>query len=88
LVSDVLFDLLCDVGKLTEAERCFLQMVEKGHKPSNASFRRIKVLMELAKKPEALKNLTEKMALFGSSIHLPESTDNSTEASRSESLAC
>lgn len=88
LVSDVLFDLLCDEGKLTEAERCFLQMVEKGHKPSNASFRRIKVLMELANKPEALKNLTEKMTLFGSSIHLPESMDSSTEASRSESLAC
>lgn len=31
LVSDVLFDLLCDLGKLMEAERCLLQMVEKGH---------------------------------------------------------
>lgn len=88
LVSDVLFDLLCDEGKLTEAERCFLQMVEKGHKPSNASFKRIKVLMELANQPEALKNLTEKMALFGSSIHLPERMDSSTEASLSESLTC
>ncbi|XP_024173993.1 putative pentatricopeptide repeat-containing protein At1g02420 [Rosa chinensis] len=87
LVSDVLFDLLCDMGKLTEAETCFLQMVEKGHKPSNVSFRRIKVLMELANKHEALKNLTEKMALFGSSIHLPESMDRSTEVPRSEPLA-
>ncbi|CAL8997764.1 unnamed protein product [Prunus brigantina] len=86
LVSDVLFDLLCDLGKLMEAERCFLQMMEKGHKPSNVSFRRIKVLMELANKHEALKNLTEKMAVFGSSIHLPGSTKSSAETSRLESL--
>ncbi|KAG6493162.1 hypothetical protein ZIOFF_048139 [Zingiber officinale] len=43
LVSDVLIDLLCDTGKLDEAEQCFIQMVEKGQKPSNLSFRRIKV---------------------------------------------
>ncbi|PQQ16083.1 putative pentatricopeptide repeat-containing protein [Prunus yedoensis var. nudiflora] len=81
LVSDVLFDLLCDLGKLMEAERCLLQMVEKRHKPSNVSFRMIKVLMELANKHEALKNLTEKMAVFGASIHLLESTKSSTETS-------
>ncbi|KAJ6678076.1 hypothetical protein OIU85_008644 [Salix viminalis] len=75
LVSDVLFDLLCDMGKLVEAEKCFLQMVEKGHKPSNVSFRRIKVLMELAKKHDAIQNLSEKMAIFGSSIRAPESMD-------------
>ncbi|MED6120360.1 hypothetical protein PIB30_020195 [Stylosanthes scabra] len=63
LVSDVLFDLLCDVGKLDEAEKCFLEMVEKGHKPSNVSFKRIKVLMELANRHEALQNLTQKMAM-------------------------
>ncbi|KAK6260365.1 hypothetical protein SCA6_014839 [Theobroma cacao] len=71
LVSDVLFDLLCDMGKLVEAEKCFLEMIEKRHKPSNVSFRRIKVLMELANKHEAVKNLKEKMAVFGSSIQLP-----------------
>ncbi|XP_055810614.1 putative pentatricopeptide repeat-containing protein At1g02420 [Solanum dulcamara] len=70
LVSDVLFDLLCDLGKLAEAERCFLEMVNKGQKPSNVSFRRIKVLMELANKQEALKLLSEKMAVFGSSTQL------------------
>lgn len=75
LVSDVLFDLLCDMGKLVEAERCFSQMVEKGHKPSNVSFRRIKVLMELANKHGAIQNLSEKMALFGTSISLPDSVD-------------
>ncbi|KAF9595500.1 hypothetical protein IFM89_000588 [Coptis chinensis] len=42
LVSDVLLDLLFDLGKFEEADNCFLQMVEKGHKPSNVSFRRIK----------------------------------------------
>uniref|UniRef100_A0A2P2KYP7 Pentatricopeptide repeat-containing protein At1g02420 n=1 Tax=Rhizophora mucronata TaxID=61149 RepID=A0A2P2KYP7_RHIMU len=67
LVSDVLFDLLCDVGKLVEAEKCFLDMVEKGHKPSNASFKRIKVLMELANKHDALQNLADKMTIFRSS---------------------
>lgn len=65
LVSDVLFDLLCDVGKLAEAEKCFLQMVEKGQKPSNVSFRRIKVLMEVANKQDSLQILSQKMALFG-----------------------
>ncbi|KAF9614438.1 hypothetical protein IFM89_018583, partial [Coptis chinensis] len=30
------------VGKFEEAKNCFLQMVEKGHKPCNVSFRRIK----------------------------------------------
>ncbi|KAJ6764825.1 PENTATRICOPEPTIDE REPEAT-CONTAINING PROTEIN 1 MITOCHONDRIAL [Salix koriyanagi] len=75
LVSDVLFDLLCDMGKLVEAEKCFLQMVEKGQKPSNVSFRKIKVLMELAKKHDAIQNLSEKMAIFGSSIRAPESMD-------------
>ncbi|KAF5196208.1 Pentatricopeptide repeat-containing protein [Thalictrum thalictroides] len=68
LVSDVLFDLLCDMGKLDEAEKCFLQMVEKGQKPSNISFRRIKVLMELAKRHEGLQNLSEKMSFFGPRI--------------------
>ncbi|XP_072952118.1 uncharacterized protein [Typha angustifolia] len=65
LVSDVLFDLLCDEGKLEEAERCFHQMVEKGQKPSNVSFKRIKVLMQLANKHESLKRLSEKLAFFG-----------------------
>uniref|UniRef100_A0A0A0L9Q8 Pentacotripeptide-repeat region of PRORP domain-containing protein n=1 Tax=Cucumis sativus TaxID=3659 RepID=A0A0A0L9Q8_CUCSA len=61
LVSEELFDLLCDLGKLIEAESCFLQMVDKGHKPSYTSFKRIKVLMELANKHEALQNLSKKM---------------------------
>lgn len=78
LVSDVLFDLLCNMGKLVEAERCFLQMVEKGQKPSNVSFRRIEVLMELANKQDNLRNLSEKMAIFGPVIKLPESADVST----------
>ncbi|KAF4350007.1 hypothetical protein F8388_017585 [Cannabis sativa] len=69
LVSDVLFDLLCDLGKLVEAERCFLQMVEKGQKPSNVSFRRICVLMELANKQDSLQNLRQKMAMFGTVIN-------------------
>ncbi|XP_051134255.1 putative pentatricopeptide repeat-containing protein At1g02420 [Andrographis paniculata] len=68
LVSDVLFGLLCDFGKLDEAERCFLQMVEKGQKPSIASFRRIKALMELTNKPDAIANLLEKMSSLGSSV--------------------
>uniref|UniRef100_A0A5B7BGD0 Pentatricopeptide repeat-containing protein n=1 Tax=Davidia involucrata TaxID=16924 RepID=A0A5B7BGD0_DAVIN len=70
LVSDVLFDLLCDMGKLGEAEKCLLQMIEKGYKPSNVSFRRIKVLMELAKEHDALRNLSEKMAAFGSPVQV------------------
>ncbi|GAV92165.1 PPR domain-containing protein/PPR_2 domain-containing protein [Cephalotus follicularis] len=75
LVSDVLFDFLCDLGKVVEAEKCFLQMVEKRHKPSNVSFRRIKVLMELAKNHEALENLSRKMAIFGHSMKVCESDD-------------
>ncbi|KAJ4842160.1 hypothetical protein Tsubulata_037397 [Turnera subulata] len=43
-VSDVLFDWLCDIDKVAEVEKCFLQMVEKGYKPSYESFRRIKVI--------------------------------------------
>lgn len=74
LVSDVLFDLLCDMGKLVEAEKCFLEMVEKGQKPSNVSFRRIKVLMELANKHEALQNLSQKMAMFVRPVQVHEST--------------
>ncbi|XP_059665198.1 putative pentatricopeptide repeat-containing protein At1g02420 [Cornus florida] len=88
LVSDVLFDLLCDMGKLMEAEKCFLQMVEKGHKPSNVSFRRIKVLMELANKHEALQNLSEKMVAFGSSIQKPKSKEGLAEMSSSNSFTC
>ncbi|XAR57813.1 hypothetical protein NMG60_11026082 [Bertholletia excelsa] len=88
LVSDVLFDLLCDTGKLMEAEKCFLQMVEKGQKPSNVSFRRIKVLMELANKVEALQNLSEKMAAFGSSTPLPQSEDGPKDRSSSHLHLC
>lgn len=73
LVSDILLDLLCDLGKLEEAERCFLQMVDKGQKPSNVSFKRIKVLMELANRHEDLQILFEKMSAFGSSIQLRRS---------------
>ncbi|CAA6661261.1 unnamed protein product [Spirodela intermedia] len=65
LVSDVLFDFLCDMGMLTEAEKCFLQMVEKGQKPSIASFKRIKVLMELANQHESLNNLTQNWLSLG-----------------------
>ena len=65
LVSDVLFDLLCDEGKLEEVERCFCQMVEFGQKPSNVAFRRIKILMQVAKQEESIARLTEKMAQFG-----------------------
>ncbi|KAI9082520.1 hypothetical protein K1719_035389 [Acacia pycnantha] len=72
LVSDVLFDLLCDMGKLVEAEKCFLEMVEKGQKPSNVSFKRIKVLMELANRHEALQNLSQKMAIFARPVQVHE----------------
>ncbi|GAB2217306.1 hypothetical protein Droror1_Dr00000478 [Drosera rotundifolia] len=65
LISDVLLDLLCDMGKLVEAERCFLQMIDKGPKPTNVSFRRIKVLMELANRHDAIDNLSEKMGPLG-----------------------
>ncbi|KAJ0054329.1 hypothetical protein Pint_00815 [Pistacia integerrima] len=81
LVSDVLFDLLCDMGKLVEAEKCFLEMIEKGHKPSNISFRRIKVLMELANKKEALQNLMQKMAIFGPPVQVCESEESLAEKS-------
>ncbi|XP_073271970.1 putative pentatricopeptide repeat-containing protein At1g02420 [Primulina huaijiensis] len=79
LVSDVLFDMLCDMGKLEEVERCFLQMVEKRQKPSYVSFRRIKVLMELANKQKAVLNLSEKMSAFGSTIHLGKSVVDELE---------
>jgi pentatricopeptide repeat protein len=72
LVSDVLFDMLCDMGKLSEAEKCFLEMTEKGQKPSNVSFKRIRVLMELANRHEAIQNLTEKMAVFGRPTQIRE----------------
>lgn len=88
LVSDVLFDLLCDMGKLEEAEKCFLQMLEKGHKPSNVSYKRIKVLMELANRHEVLENLTQKMAKFGPLLHVCERGDKSIEALYSEPLPC
>ncbi|XP_077240460.1 pentatricopeptide repeat (PPR) superfamily protein [Tasmannia lanceolata] len=88
LVSDVLFDLLCDMGKLGEAEKCFLQMIEKGQKPSNVSFRRIKVLMELANRHEGLKVLSEKMAIFGHLIQLNEEVDELPETSSSFLQSC
>lgn len=72
LVSDVLFDLLCDMGKLVEAEKCFLEMIERGQKPSNVSFKRIKVLMELANRHEALQNLSQKMAMFVRPVQVHE----------------
>lgn len=65
LVSDVLFDLLCDLGKLDEAERCAVEMVEMGQMPSGASLRRIRVLMELAKREDCIRNLEEKMKKRG-----------------------
>lgn len=65
LVSDVMFDLLYDEGKLEAAERCFCQMVKLGQKPSNVAFRRIKILMQLAKQEESIARLTEKMSQFG-----------------------
>ncbi|OMO64053.1 hypothetical protein CCACVL1_22081 [Corchorus capsularis] len=86
LVSDVLFDLLCDLGKLVEAEKCFLQMIEKRQKPSNVSFRRIKVLMELANKYDAVQNLREQMAVFGPSNQLPGGEENLTETPDLDSL--
>nr|GMD15390.1 putative pentatricopeptide repeat-containing protein At1g02420 [Ipomoea batatas] len=83
LVSDVLFDLLCDLGKLKEAERCFLQMIEAGHKPSYVAFRRVKVLMELANKHEAIQNLSDEMAAFGSAIKLRLESETKFETSAS-----
>ncbi|KNA18644.1 hypothetical protein SOVF_068830 [Spinacia oleracea] len=87
LVSDVLFDLLCDMGKLVEAETCFLQMINKGQKPSNVSFRRIKVLMELANKHEALKNLSEKMDIFGPPVKFRKPNENFDDATPLRSIA-
>ncbi|MQM08572.1 hypothetical protein Taro_041432 [Colocasia esculenta] len=81
LVSDVLIDLLCDMGMVGEAEKCFLQMVDKGQKPSSVSFRRIKVLMELAKQHDSLENLKQKMTLFGHPIkEVKERSEEPTEA--------
>ncbi|EEE58555.1 hypothetical protein OsJ_09859 [Oryza sativa Japonica Group] len=74
LVSDVLFDLLCDEGKLDEAERCFHQMIELGQKPSNVAFRRIKILMQLANREESIARLTAQMAQFGREITEKESS--------------
>ncbi|XP_022948942.1 putative pentatricopeptide repeat-containing protein At1g02420 [Cucurbita moschata] len=89
LVSEELFDLLCDLGKLIEAEKCFLQMVDKGHKPSNVSFKRIKVLMELANKHEALQNLSKIMESFlDPSRHLPETMTRPIDLSNLNSLPC
>lgn len=68
LVSDMLLDLLCDLAKVEEAEKCLLEMVEKGHRPSNVSFKRIKLLMELANKHNEVNNLIQKMAIFGTEI--------------------
>lgn len=62
LVSDVLIDLLCDMGKLNDAEKCLLDMIEKGQRPSNVSFKRIKILMELANRPESIRTLSDKMS--------------------------
>uniref|UniRef100_A0A803LYZ8 Pentatricopeptide repeat-containing protein n=1 Tax=Chenopodium quinoa TaxID=63459 RepID=A0A803LYZ8_CHEQI len=87
LVSDVLFDLLCDVGKLVEAETCFLQMIKKRQKPSNVSFRRIKVLMELANKHEALENLSQKMAIFGPPVQIRKPNENFDDATTLRSIA-
>ncbi|KAL9227163.1 hypothetical protein vseg_002888 [Gypsophila vaccaria] len=80
LVSDVLFDLLCDLGKLNEVEKCFLQMVEKRQKPSNVSFKRIKVLMELANRNEALKRLSDSMAVFGPQLQFRRPNDDFDDA--------
>ncbi|CAH8355886.1 unnamed protein product [Eruca vesicaria subsp. sativa] len=68
LVSDVLLDLLCDLARVDEAEKCLLEMVDKGHRPSNVSFKRIKLLMELANKHDELNNLKQKMAVFSTEI--------------------
>ncbi|CAN1183523.1 Putative pentatricopeptide repeat-containing protein At1g02420 [Linum perenne] len=79
LVSDVLFDLLCDTGKLLEAEKCFSQMIEKGQKPSCVSFRRIKVLMELVNNHDGIRTLSEKMAIFDSSPQTAEKRAGSSQ---------
>ncbi|KAF3322280.1 pentatricopeptide repeat-containing protein [Carex littledalei] len=64
LVSDVLFDMLCDDGRLDEAEKCLFQMVEKGQRPSSVSVKRVRVLMELTKRHESLYKLHERMSIF------------------------
>ncbi|XP_020588660.1 putative pentatricopeptide repeat-containing protein At1g02420 [Phalaenopsis equestris] len=83
LVSDVLFDLLCDLGKLDEAERCFVEMVDMGQRPSLLAFRRIRVLMELAKREDCIRNLEEKVGGFGAVV---EVNDERLERSHSEFL--
>ncbi|GAB2298510.1 hypothetical protein Dimus_032573 [Dionaea muscipula] len=87
LVSDVLLDLLCDMGKLVEAEKCFLQMIDKGQKPSSVSFRRIKVLMELANRHNALENLSEKMGTCEQTVHIREECDLPVDTTQSYSLS-
>ncbi|KAJ3706457.1 hypothetical protein LUZ61_010162 [Rhynchospora tenuis] len=64
LVSDVLIDWLCDEGRLDEAEKCLFQLLEKGQQPSNASIKRIRVLMELAQRHESLHKLHEAMSTY------------------------
>ena len=59
-------------------------MVEKGRKPSQVSFRRIKVLMELTNKHEALQNLLEKMAICG--MRIPKCVDSPTKTLDLDSL--
>jgi hypothetical protein len=44
LVSDILFDLLCDDWRVDETEKSLFHMVEKGQRPSNVSVKRIRVL--------------------------------------------
>lgn len=61
LVLDILMDALCDNGKLDEAEKCFLETIEKGQKPSSFSYKRLRVLLELAKKHDIIQALSEKM---------------------------
>ncbi|PKA48911.1 Putative pentatricopeptide repeat-containing protein [Apostasia shenzhenica] len=76
LFSDVLFDLLCDLGKLDEAERCFGEMVERGQKPSFMAFRRIRVLMGLAQREDSIRALKEKMELLGNVVQDDGGEDN------------
>nr|CAB3501348.1 unnamed protein product [Digitaria exilis] len=57
------FELWSDM--LEDAERCFYQMVELGQKPSYVAFRRIQILLQLAKQEESIARLTEKIAQFG-----------------------
>lgn len=61
LVLDVLMDGLCDNGKLNEAEKSFLETIEKGHKPSFFSYKRLRVLLEVAQKHDSIHALSEKM---------------------------